>query len=279
MARVDAVVVARDLSIHYRSHGTPSLFVAVRGVSFTLARGEFLGLVGESGSGKSTLAMTLAGRARGGLHDEGVPGISGGSLTVLGTSLRRVTRRRRDRMTIGIGYLPQNGAERLSPSLTVAENVAEPIYSRDRHFSSRDTAAAVAAVVDSMRLSLSLMQKLPHELSSGQRQRVALARALVLEPRLLIADEPARGVDASVRFGIFETLARLRLERDMAAVIVSSSLQDVRRITSRLAVMHAGTIVGLGTAQEVLEGSRHPYIRALKAQQADDSNRGVSFVD
>ena len=199
MARTEPAVSARDLSVHYRSNGIPSLFVAVRGVSFQIARGEFLGLVGESGSGKSTLALALAGLARRGSREEGVPEICGGSLTVLGTPLRRIGRRRRDRLTIGIGYLAQDGAERLSPQLTVAENVAEPIYSRDRRFSSREAAGAVASVIDSMRLSLTLMQRMPYELSSGQRQRVALARALVLEPQLLVADEPARGVDAFTR--------------------------------------------------------------------------------
>ena len=279
MARVDPAISARDLSIHYRSNGIPSLFVAVRGVSFTLARGEFLGLIGESGSGKSTLAMALAGRAHGGLHGEDVPGISGGSLTVLGTSLRHVTTRRRDRLTINIGYLPQDGAEKLSPALTVAENVAEPIYSRDRHFPSREAAAAVAAAIDSMRLSLGLMQKLPYELSSGQRQRVALARALVLEPQLLIADEPARGVDPTVRAGVFEALDRWRVERGMAAVIVSSSLSDIGRISSRLAVMQAGVIVGLGTTREVFDGPHHPYLKALTVERAGEANRKVSFVD
>lgn len=277
--QAELAVSARDLSIHYRSNGIPSLFVAVRGVSFSIARGEFLGVIGESGSGKSALALAVAGQARRGTQAHGVPEICGGSLTVLGTPLRRVGRRRRDRLTINIGYLAQDGAERLSPQLTVAENVAEPIYSRDRHFSSREAAGAVASVIDSVRLPLSLMQKMPYELSSGQRQRVALARALVLEPQLLVADEPARGVDATVRTGVFEALHRWRLERGMAALIVSSSLADVGRVASRLAVMQHGVIVGLGTVDEVLNGAHHPYLKALALQRDLNSKQEESFVD
>ena len=275
-AEVDSapVVSARDLSIHYRSTGIPSLFVAVRGVTLDIARGEFLGLIGESGSGKSTLAMAIAGLAIHGAQQEGVPEIGGGSLSVLGASLRRASKRSRDRVTIGIGYLAQNGAERLNPQLTVTENVAEPIYSRDRHFPSREASAAVAAVIDSLRLPLGVMQRMPYELSSGQRQRVALARALVLEPKLLVADEPTRGIDATVRTGVLEALDWWRRERQMTAVIVTSSLDDATRASSRLAVMHGGVIVGLGTVDEVLDGPYHPYLKGLAAQRALNLDQG-----
>jgi peptide/nickel transport system ATP-binding protein len=272
------VVWARDLSIHYRSNGISSLFVAVRGVTLQVARGEFLGVVGESGSGKSTLAMAIAGLAIHGPQREGVPEISGGALSVLGTSLRRAGRRSRDRLTIGIGYLAQNGAERLNPQLTVAENVAEPIYSRDRRFPSREASAAVASVIDSLRLPLGVMQRMPYELSSGQRQRVALARALVLEPKLLVADEPTRGVDATVRAGVLDALDWWRRERGMTAVIVSSSLSDAIRASSRLAVMQGGVIVGLGTVDEVLDGPYHPYLKSLAAQRTPNLNQGDTSV-
>lgn len=265
---------ARDLSVHYRSDGIPSLFVAVRGVTLEVARGEFLGLVGESGSGKSTLAMAIAGLATRGYQRDGRPEICGGSLSVLGVSLRRASKRRRDRLTVGIGYLAQDGAERLNPQLTVAENVAEPIYSRDRRFPSREAGAAVASVIDSLRLPLGIMQLMPYELSSGQRQRVALARALVLEPKLLVADEPTRGIDASVRSGVLEALDWWRSERRMTAVIVSSSLSDATSISSRLAVMHRGVIVGLGAVDDVLDGPYHPYLKGLAAQRAPHTKQG-----
>ena len=258
-----AVVSARDLSIQYRSNGAQPRFLAVRGVTFELAPGEILGVVGESGSGKSTLAMAVAGLAGVSRLGNGIPEICGGVLEVYGTRLRHVGKRRRDRLTLRVGYLRQDGAERLSPLLTVAENVAEPIYMRDRRFNTREAADAVAIVVDSVRLPLSLMNKLPYQLSSGQRQRVALARALILEPTLLVADEPTRGVDAPVRDRVLDTLRDLQRKRDFSALIISSELSVLTRIATRVAVMQRGIVVGIGAIDELLAEPQHPYLRSL----------------
>lgn len=252
---------ARDVSIAYRSH--TSRFLAVRGVSLELAPKEILGIVGESGAGKTTLAVAIAGLAGGGRRGDGIPEISGGQLDVLGTGVRRITGRARDRLTLRVGYLRQDGAERLSPLLTVAENVAEPIFLRDRRFNTREATDAVATVIDSVHLPLAVMNKLPHQLSSGQRQRVALARALVLEPELLVADEPTRGVDAGVRNGVLDALVDLHRNRDFAAILVSSDLTVVSRATSRVAVMQNGVIIGLDQIDGLLESPEDPYIRGL----------------
>lgn len=256
------IVKARDLSIHYRSNGSKIGFLAVRGITLDVTQGEILGLVGESGSGKSTLAETIAGLAGGGLGD-GVPEICGGSLEVYGTKVRGIGRRKRDRLTVRIGFLPQDAAERLSPTLTVADNVAEPIYMRDRRFNVREATAAVATVIDAMRLPLGLMNKLPYELSSGQRQRVALARALILEPTLLVADEPTRGVDASVRDGVLDSLRDFQARRDFSAIIVSSDLTVVSRIAHRVAVLQHGVVVGLGRIDDILSDPYDPYLKGL----------------
>ena len=160
-------VSARDLSVHYRTRDSASYTLAVSGVSFDLAESEVLGVIGESGSGKSTLALTLAAQSGQGLVDEGVAEICGGTAHVYGTALRGITARQRNRLTLRVGYLPQDGAVRLDPRLTVAENVAEPIYQRDRRFDQYEAADAVAALIDAVRLSLGMMNRMPHELSSG----------------------------------------------------------------------------------------------------------------
>lgn len=257
------VLTVSDLSVHYRSRDVRSRYLAIAGVSFQIARGEILGLVGESGSGKSTLAATLAGRAGRGQLDIGFPEICGGSATVLGSRLRRMGKRARDRLHLKVGYLSQDGAEHLDARLTVAENVADPIYSRDRRFSSREAGIAVATLIDAVRLPLGLMTRYPYELSSGQRQRVALARSLVLEPELLVADEPTRGIDVTVRSGVLDVIRELQTERNFSALIVSSDLAVTAELAERVIVLHCGTIVGIGPIDEVLADPIDPYLKAL----------------
>jgi peptide/nickel transport system ATP-binding protein len=254
------VVSARDVSMIYRSNRERP-YLAVRGVTLEVAQGEMLGIVGESGSGKSTLALAIAGLA--GTGGVAVPQICGGQLEVNGTRLRRVGRRARDLVTLRVGFLRQDAAERLSPLLTVAENVAEPIYQRDRRFSVREAADAVATVIDAVRLPLSLMNRLPYQLSSGQRQRVALARALVLEPILLVADEPTRGVDASVRDGVLDALRDLHRNRGLTAIVVSSDLVVLSRIASEIAVMQHGILVGLGDIDSLTTSPENDYLKGL----------------
>lgn len=257
------VVRARDVSVHYRSNSVPAEVLAVRGLSFDIAPGEILGLVGESGSGKSTLGLALAGMAGNSRPGTGVPEICGGELTVLGHRMRGIGHRDRDRVTLKVGHLAQNGAATLNSTFTIAENVAEPIYRRDHRFNPREASDAVAYLIDAVRLPLTVMNRMPWELSSGQRQRVALARALILEPVLLVADEPTRGVDITVRDGVLETLRDLQSDREFSALIISSDLAVVTSIANRMAVMQGGILVGLGPVSEVLDAPHHPYLKGL----------------
>jgi peptide/nickel transport system ATP-binding protein len=254
-------VTARDLSITYpAAHGWPA-FTAVRGVSLTIGRGELVGLIGETGSGKSTFARTLAGRAayRGGPG----PVITGGELTVGDVRVREMRERDRRRLTAAAGYLPQQAGRRLRPDMTVAENVAEPLFERDRHFPAREAGRRAAVLVDAVQLPLGVMARYPHELSSGQRQRVAIARSLVLEPSLWVADEPIAGVDVTVRGPVLETLLELQSERVFTALIVSYDAAVLLQLTDRLAVLHRGVLVALGPTRDVLARPQHPYVRGV----------------
>lgn len=263
-------VSAHDLGIHYESRNAASYHRAVDGVTFDIAPGEVLGVVGEAGSGKSTLAHAVACLAGQGSLDDGVPQICSGTLSVYGENLRHVSKRRRDRLTLRVGYLAQDGALALSPRLTAGENVAEPIYQRDRRFNQRDASAAVATLIDAVHLPLTVLGKLPHELSSGQRQRVALARALILEPTLLVADEPTRGIDATVRSGVVGVLVELQQERNFSALVVSSDLEVVSRLAHRVAVLHQGVLIGIGPLDELLTSPTHPYLQSLAAAYPHD---------
>jgi ABC-type oligopeptide transport system ATPase subunit len=150
----------------------------------------------------------------------------------------------------------------------VGENVAEPIFLRDKHYDRIEAGTAVAQLVDAVRLPLSVMEKFPHELSRGQRQRIALARSLVLEPELLVADDPTMGVDVLVRGPILQVVAELQKELGFSALIVGHDLRELRTIVDRIAVLHAGLIVGYGSVDEVLANPLHSYVRTLASLQS-----------
>ncbi len=258
----ETVVVARDLSVEYRPQGPSTGFVAIDGVDFTIGRGELIGIVGQSGSGKSTLAATIAGRV-GKRRSDRQPVVCGGALEVLGRSVRYPRERDRRWVTANVGYLPQDAGRMLRPDWTIAENVSEPLFERDRHFDRREAGVRVAELIDAVQLPLGAMAKYPHELSNGQRQRAAIARSLILEPQIWVADEPTAGVDVMVRGPVLDTLLELQSDREFTAVIVSHDAAITARLTDRVMVLFHGVLVGMGPVEEVLARQDHPYIRGL----------------
>lgn len=261
----DPAITVSDLTVEYPSHGASASCVALHGVDLRVERGEVIGLMGESGSGKSTLARVLSGQAFTGRSGDVAPQITGGDATVLGHAIRRIRTRGLRRLTFSVGLLEQDAAERLEPTLTVADNIAAPIYSRDRRYSSAAAGSRVAAMLDAVQLPLSVMTKYPFEISSGQRQRVALAQTLVLGPSILIADEPTAGIDVTVRGAVIELIGELKRLGEFTAILISHDLSVLRRLSDRVAVLHQGSLVGLGPLQSVLESPQHPYVATLAA--------------
>lgn len=264
MADTDApVLVADDLSLLYPARAGRPEVRAVDGISLQLAPGEILGVLGEAGSGKSTLARAFAGLAYASRPPEGSATIAGGELFVLGERIKTISKRRRDRLTGAVGYLSQSDGDNLNPDLTVGEAVAEPLYERDKKFDRKEAGRLVSTLVDAVHLPLSTMLKQTWELSSGQRQRIALARSLVLSPSVLIADEPARGVDVLVRQSVLELLRGIHETRQFSAVVVTSSVNEARAVADRIAVLRSGHLVGLGTIDDVLATTVDPYVKVL----------------
>ncbi|HYI32247.1 MAG TPA: ABC transporter ATP-binding protein [Glaciibacter sp.] len=264
-ASIGYPITTSDLTIEYPPHGASPAFVSIHGLTLTVAPGEVLGLLGESGSGKSTLARVLSGDAARGPAGEVRPQITGGEATVLGNPLRRIRRRALTKLQFSVGLLAQDAAETLPPTMTVAEILAEPVLDRDRRFDQRTLDARVATLVDAVQLPLSVLTKYPYELSNGQRQRIALARALVFGPSLLIADEPTAGVDVTVRDAVIGLISELQRERAFSALIISHDLAVLRQVANRIAVLHQGVLVGLGTIDEVFDDPWHPYVAGLAA--------------
>ncbi|CAN5370719.1 N/A [soil metagenome] len=259
----EPVLVASDVTIEYPAHSVSPAYTAVRGVSMRIEPGEIVGLIGSSGSGKSTFARVAAGQGSGGSRDS-LARVVGGTLDVLGFDLRKGVRGRRfNRLTYGVGYLPQDSSLSLVSNMTIAESVAEPLFARDKRFNEKEASLRVATLLDALLLPVGTALKLPHELSSGQRQRVAIARSLILDPVFFIADEPTAGVDASVRGPVVDVISEMQRERGATALIVSHDLEVLRRSADRIIVLHEGVVVGVGTIDDVLADPRHPYVASL----------------
>ena len=231
-------------------HGAPSAR-AVDGVELDIHAGEIVALVGESGCGKTTLARSLQGL---------VPPTSG-SVTFGGQPLdysSRALKAYRKRVQLVL----QDPSGSLNPRHTVYDAVAEGLrihgYAGDER-----TAVAEALSKAGLRPPERFFLRYPHELSGGQRQRVVIAGALVLEPELIVADEPVASLDASVRGEILALLLRLRNELGLSALVVTHDLGLAWNIADRVAVMYLGRIVETGDVERVLTAPRHPYTQAL----------------
>lgn len=259
------ILSARDLFKAYRSSN--ALFnknsePVVNGVSLEVRAGEVVGLVGATGAGKSTLALVLVRLLE---ADGGVVEFDGQNLLAANPAELKSLRRR-------MQLLFQDPFEALSPRLSVGESVREPLdiqrlgTAEEREARVRNTLAATRLPVDD-----AFLKRRTHELSGGQLQRVALARALVLEPQLLIADEPVSMLDPSEQAEMLQLLKQLQVERGMAMLLISHQLAVVLRIADRVLVLDGGRVVEEGSGTSLLVAPQHPTTRRfLSAAGADD---------
>lgn len=229
---------------------------ALDGVSFSMQRGEILGLVGESGSGKTTTALSVLGLIE---PTEGQIIFNGQNVHQMVKGSGRLNLRREMQMVF------QDPYEALNPRHTVQTIVAEPLeVHRITHDKADKLERVKTALVNAgLKPPDNYLKRYPDELSGGQRQRVVIAGALILQPQLLVADEPVSMLDVSIRAEILNLLRQLRDTHGISILYITHDLATAGFFTDRIAVMYLGRIVEIGPTAEVLKNPQHPYTRAL----------------
>jgi len=252
----ETILRVNDLTIHYPI--SIGIVRAVEGVSFTLADGEALGLVGESGCGKSTLGLSLLKLLR-------PPGrVTGGSILYRGTDILGLDARSLLAMRgRSISMLFQNPLTSLNPLFTVERHFLETIHYHDPSLSRGKALAATGKMLATLGIEEKRLREYPHQLSGGMRQRIMIGLALIMNPDILIADEPTTSLDVIVEAGFTELLANLRKVYKLSIILITHNLGLVAEIADRIAVMYGGKIMEIGSAQDIFARPMHPYTQGL----------------
>ena len=249
---------------------------AVDGVSLTLKPGEKLGLVGESGCGKSTLGRAAMRLLPDSTLIEGRVSFAGESVFDMNAS--RLRRFRGE----AVALIFQDPMTRLDPLMTVGEHCIETLQAHIPNLDRKQAKKRAIDILEAVKIPASRWSQFPHEFSGGMRQRVAIALALLLDPKLIVADEPTTSLDVTVAAQILQELTRLCAERGTAILLISHDLAMVAEYCDRIAVMYGGKVVETGPVQNVFEKPQHEYTRSLlKAAlhiQAD-SDKGLAFEE
>jgi peptide/nickel transport system ATP-binding protein/oligopeptide transport system ATP-binding protein len=245
-----------DLTKHFQPRGAfgggGSLIRAVEGVTFTLEYGKTLGLVGESGSGKSTTGRMIMR-----LIEPTAGNIQVGDVDITSMSRRQMRQVRRQ-----MNIVFQDPFASLDPRMKVGKIVAEPLL-YNTSLGAKERTKRVAMTLEQVGLDAEHAERHPHEFSGGQRQRIGIARAIILEPSLLILDEPVSALDVSIQAQVINLLQDLQAKRGMAYLLIAHDLSVVRQICDSVAVMYLGRIVEYGPRDEIFQNPTHPYTQAL----------------
>ncbi len=250
----------KNLKVHFAIRGdspwpwTPTRALeAVAGVSFDLQAGETLGIVGESGCGKSTLARALINL---------VP-ITDGSVVWNGEEMRGASDSAWQAKRKTVQMIFQDPLASLDPRMTVAQIIGEPLHTHYPELSKAEHNARVLAMMLRVGLTAQQINRYPHEFSGGQCQRIGIARALILQPQVVICDEPVSALDVSIQAQIINLLKELQAEMGLALVFIAHDLAVVKHISQRVMVMYLGRAMEMASKHALYDTPRHPYTQAL----------------
>ncbi|GLW68972.1 ABC transporter ATP-binding protein [Kitasatospora phosalacinea] len=226
---------------------------AVDGISFTLHKGETLGIVGESGCGKSTLAKVLMNLER----------ATAGQVLYKGEDISRLSGAALKAVRRNIQMVFQDPYTSLNPRMTVGDIIGEPFEIHPEVAPKGDRRKAVQDLLDVVGLNPEYINRYPHQFSGGQRQRIGIARGLALKPEVIICDEPVSALDVSVQAQVINLLEKLQQDFELSYMFIAHDLSIVRHISDRVGVMYLGKMVEIGTDLEIYDHATHPYTQAL----------------
>jgi peptide/nickel transport system ATP-binding protein len=263
-AKKEALLSIKDLRVWFElrkfGFGHAGYVHAVDGVNFDLSNGEAIAVVGESGCGKSSLMKTILG-----LYQP-----TAGNVTFTGKDISRMSREDLKWYRSQVGYIQQDPYGAMAPFMTVEKILNEPMIINDGKTPEERT-RRIKKVLEEVKVFPieDFLPKFPHMLSGGQQQRIVIARAMVLEPKLIVADEPVSMLDASVRVEILGLLRGLQESHNLAVIYITHDLSTVRYFSRRIFVMYAGNIVEKAKVRDLLNNPCHPYTHALLAATSD----------
>jgi oligopeptide transport system ATP-binding protein len=247
------VLELRDLSVDFRVKGGKT-FSAVKGVSFSIQKGETFGLVGESGSGKTTIGRAIV----------RINEATSGEILWKGRRIDgRISKELDLEVVRGLQMIFQDPMASLNERAKVDYIVSEGLYNLGLHLSEDERRSRVEKALLEVGLLPEFASRFPHEFSGGQRQRIGIARALIMEPELIVADEPISALDVSIRAQVLNLLSAIQKRKGLTYLFIAHDLSVVRFITDRIAVIRAGRIVELAETEELFRNPLHPYTRAL----------------
>lgn len=231
----------------------PRKLKAVDGVSFELYAGETLGIVGESGCGKSTLARAVI---------KMLPAESG-KVMWLGNDLLAASKKEMKAARKDLQMIFQDPLASLDPRMTIGDIVAEPLKTHFPTMSTTERKAKVKDMLEKVGLLSNQINRYPHEFSGGQCQRIGIARALILEPKLIICDEPVSALDVSIQAQIVNLLMKLQKEMGLSLIFIAHDLSIVQHISTRVMVLYLGNVCEIASREQLYTHPRHPYTQAL----------------
>ncbi len=266
----DILLSVEDLHVWFElkrwGFGHAGYVRAVDGVNFNLKYGESTAVVGESGCGKSSLMKTIL----------GINTPTKGDIVFQGRYLSKMDRKELKWYRSQVGYVQQDPYGALAPFMTVERILEEPLIINGVK-SKAERLDRIRKVMEEVKMSPpdDFLQKFPHMLSGGQQQRVVIARAMILEPKLLVADEPVSMLDASVRVEILKLLRNLQEKHNLAVIYITHDLSTVRYFSERIFVMYAGKLVERSRIEPLVQDPRHPYTQALLEATSDPDARNA----